>query len=117
MRKQIEKTLRQALLLNGSMSYALYEYELIEHIEYWKKGMVRDKDEFVFIVTENNGDVAMLLISKNNELFINEEARKKLQLLWNINGAYEKNIETLLPSFSKQLEKGEFPVNGVKFRK
>ena len=114
MKKQIEKNLRKALLLNGEMNYGLYEYELVEHLDFWEKGMYKDKDEFIFAVTENNGDVAMLLLTDKDELFINEKARAKLQSLWNINDAYRKNIELLIPSMVEQLDKGEIIINGVK---
>ncbi len=99
--------------MKGNMSYGLYEYELKENIDYWEEEMRRDKDEFVFVVTENNGDVAMLLITKTGELFINEKARDQLQLFWYLKGVYKKNIELLLPSMAKQLKNGELSVNGV----
>lgn len=114
MRKQIKTNLQKALLINGEMNYALYEYELEEHIGYWKKGLHRNKDEFLFVVTENNGDVAMLLITNKDELFINEKARHQLQLFWNLKGVYKKNIEYLLSSMAEQLENGILPVNGIK---
>ena len=44
------------------MAYGLYKFELQEHIDYWYQELLRDKDEFVFAVTENNSDVAMVLI-------------------------------------------------------
>ena len=117
MKKQIEKSLRNALLLDSEMSYGLYEVELEANIDFWKKGMYRDKDEFVFAVTENNGDVAMLLITDKDELFINELAREKLKLIWCEKGAYSKNIELLLPILVENLKKGEIVINGVKTSK
>jgi hypothetical protein len=57
-KKKIQTLLRKALLKNGLMEYALFEYELKEHINYWYKGLKADRDEFVFIVTENSGHVA-----------------------------------------------------------
>ena len=113
MSKRIKNILYKALLLNGKMEYALYEWELKEHIDYWKRGMKKDNEEFVFVVTEKNGDAAMLLITKNDELFINEKARKQLQLYWKSN--YEKNIKYLLPTMVKNLSNEILSVNGVKF--
>ena len=113
MSKRIKNILHKALLLNGKMEHALYEYELKEHLDYWKKGLVKDDDEFVFVVTENKGDVAMILITNKGKLFINEKARQQLQLYWK--GVYENNIEFLLPSMAKQLSDGILPVNGVKY--
>ena len=71
MKSRIQTRLRKALLAGADMSHALYKYELEEHIAYWKAGMIADRDEFLFVVTENRGDVAMLLMTNRNELFIN----------------------------------------------
>ena len=113
MESKIERELRKALLKNGEMSDELFEYELEEHIDYWKKSLKGDKDEFLFVVTENNGDVAMLLITNKNELFINEKARRKLQEFWK-EDVYNYNIEFLLPVMTEQLENDIISVNGVK---
>lgn len=113
MAKRIKNILYKALLLNGKMEKALYEWELEEHIEYWKRGMKKDNEEFVFVVTEKDGDVAMLLITKKNKLFINEKARAQLQLYWKSN--YEKNIEYLLSAMVKDLSNGILSVTGVRF--
>lgn len=43
--------------------------------------MASDKDDYIFTVTENRGHVAMLLIEKSGEVYINEKARKRLQIL------------------------------------
>lgn len=114
MKKVIQTRLRKALVANADMSHALYKYELEEHIAYWKAGMIRDKDEFLFVVTENRGDVAMLLMTNKDELFINELAREKLQQLWNNEGVYESNMKQFIPLMAEQLEAGELPVTGVK---
>ncbi len=114
MKSKIETALRKALLLNGEMSKGLFEYELEEHIDYWKKNMEKDKDEFLFVVTENNGDVAMLLMTNKNELLINEKAREKLHEFWDENSVYNYNIEFLLPVMNEQLKNDIISVNGLK---
>lgn len=114
MKSKIENELRKALLMSGKMSGGLFDYELEEHIDYWKKSLKKDKDAFLFVVTEKNGDVAMLLITNKNELFINEKARHKLQEFWNEKSVYESNIELLLPVMAEELESGSLSVNGVK---
>jgi hypothetical protein len=113
MKKKMESALRKALLKDGEMVYELYEWEMEEYLEYWRKGMHEDKDEFVFVLDERKGAVAMVLITKNDELFINEEARDKLKVLWE--GAYISNIEKLMPLFVDQLSKDILPVNGLKY--
>jgi len=114
MKRAIQNKLRKALLEDANMSYALYKYELAEHIDYWKAGMRQDRDEFLFVVTEHSGDVAMLLMTDKDELFINEMAREKLQMLWNNEGVYARNIRLLLPHMAAYLEAGDLWVNGVK---
>ena len=70
MSKRIENLLRKALIENEEMAEALYEHELVEHIDYWYKGLKRDKNEFVFAVTENTGHTAMVLITKKKKIWL-----------------------------------------------
>lgn len=110
--KKIEKLLIKALLNEGKMEYGLYEYELLEMIDDLKLSMKRDKDDYIFSVTENTGHIAMVLIDKSGEVYINERAREKLQRLWR--SAYQSNLKRLIPDFAQQLSKNELPINGVK---
>jgi predicted DNA binding protein len=110
--KKIEKLLDQALLHEGKMEQALYEHELKEVIDDLKLSMKKDKDDYIFTVTENCGDVAMLLVEKLGGVYINERARERLKTLWSV--AYESNMKKLIPDFVQQLHKGELPINGVK---
>lgn len=110
--KTIEKLLTQALLHNGKMEEALYHHELEEILGDLISSMNNDKDDYIFAVTENSGDIAMILIEKSKRVYINEDAKDKLKSLWPI--AYESNIKQLIPMFAKQLSEGEIPINGVK---
>jgi hypothetical protein len=109
---KITKLLKKALLENGGMAYALYEHELKEHIDYWYKGLKRDREDVVFVVTENTGDVAMVLITRDKTVYINEDARQELMKIWQAN--YAKNLEMLLPSMVKDLIDGFVAITGVK---
>jgi frataxin-like iron-binding protein CyaY len=109
--KTIETLLTQALLNNGKMELALYEHELEEHLDFLKTSLKQDKEDYIFTVTENTGHVAMVLIEKSGKIYINEQAREKLQSLWP--AAYESNIKGFIPSFAKQLAEGELPITGV----
>jgi hypothetical protein len=108
----IFQVLYKALLLDGPLFQSLYEHEMQEHIEYWTEGMKKDKDDFVFVVTENNGHAAMLVIAKNEELLINEPARTFIKKVWQ--EQYRKNMEILIPQMVADLSAGYFSVNGVK---
>ena len=74
--KKIEKLLNQFLLNEGKMEYALYEHELVEILDDLKLSMKKDKDDYIFTVTENRGHVAMLLVEKSGMIYINELARE-----------------------------------------
>jgi hypothetical protein len=110
--KQIAHLLRLALVEGGQLHRSLYEYELEEHIDYWYAGLKADKDEFVFVVTENTGHVAMALIMPDKTLYINEEARAKLMEFWP--QTYRTNLIRLIPKMAADLASGHIAVNGVK---
>jgi hypothetical protein len=109
---KITKLLKTALLENGDMAHALYDHELKEHIDYWYKGLKRDGGDVVFVVTENNGDVAMVLITRDKTIYINEDARQELMKIWQAN--YANNLEMLIPTMVKDLMDGFFAVTVVK---
>ena len=109
---QIAKRLEQALLNNGEMPYGLYEYELEELLDELTSSLTADHDDYIFAVTENSGHVAMVLIEQSGQVYINEQAREKLQTLWP--ATYTSNMRTLIPDFARQLHNGELPINGVK---
>lgn len=109
---RIRRALERTLLHHGAMAHALYVYELEELVEELTASMVHDHDAFLFAVTENNNDVAMVLIEPPNTVFINEHARMRLQELWV--HAYTQNMQRLIPPFTQQLARNEIPINGVK---
>jgi len=110
--KLLTQQLRKALLENGKMAQALYEYELEENLDYWYKGLIRDKEDFVFVVTENTGDVAMVLITPDKTVYINEDARAKLMEFWP--AVYAQNIERFIPAMVQTLLDGNFFETGCK---
>ena len=110
--RKIANTLRKALLEDGKMERALYEYELEEHLDYWYEGLKSDREQFVFAVTENSGDVAMVLITPDKTIYVNEEAREKLSQFWI--KAYKDNINQLLPMMAENLANDIISVTGVK---
>lgn len=112
-KKTIEKNLIKALLNNGEMAYALFQYELEEHIDEYLKSKQEDKDDYFFAVTEHTNDVAMLLIDENNKVHVNEKARILLKKLWP-KAAYSHNMQILIPQMADELSKGFLFVSGVK---
>lgn len=110
--KQIAMLLYKALLKNGKMAQSLYKYELEEHIDYWYEGLIADRDDFVFAVTENSGHVAMVMIMADKTVLVNEAARAKLSEFWQTN--YSTNMERLIPIMAKELADDTLYVTGVK---
>ena len=110
--RTIRQRLEQALLQDGPMRHELYAFELEGLLDHLKASMAQDRDEYIFAVTENNGDVAMVLVEQSGDVHINEQARIKLQALWP--AAYARNMQRLIPAFARQLHAGEIPINGVK---
>jgi hypothetical protein len=107
----IEKQLTEALLQDGNMAYALYEYDMEEYVDDWHQSLLEDKYEFLFAVNENSDDVAMVLILPDKSVYINEKAREKLQAIWR--QAYEGNIKHLIPIMATELANDSIAVNGV----
>ena len=110
--KRIKKLLEDALIHDGKMEHALYEFELKSLLDEFRSSMAEDNDDYFFAITENRGHVAMVLIEKTGETHINESARDRLKELWLKN--YTGNIKKTIPDFAKQLNDGEIPVTGVK---
>ncbi len=115
-KKAIEKNLVNALLNNGAMVYTLFEYELEEHIDEYLKSKQEDGDDYIFAVTEHKNEVAMLLIDKDNNVHVNEEARALLKVFWP-KSAYKHNMQILIPQMVDELNKGYLFVTGVKVQK
>jgi hypothetical protein len=111
-KKAIEKNLRKALLDDGPLARALFEYELEEHVDEYARSKQTDGDEYFFAVTEHSNDVAMLLIDKGDQLHVNEDARALLKKLWR--AAYRRNLEVLIPQMVEELNAGYLFTAGVK---
>jgi hypothetical protein len=111
-KKTIEKNLRRALIANGPLAKALFEYELEEHIAEYTQSKREDGDKYFFAVTENTNDVAMLLIDEHDNVHINEDARTLLRRLWR--GAYTHNMQVLIPQMAEELDAGYLFIAGVK---
>jgi hypothetical protein len=110
--KKIAKSLEDALLHDGKMAQALYEFEFEDELDDLKASLAEDDDDYLFSITENNGDIAMVLIEKAGDVLINEQAREKLKEYWQDN--YNKNIQLIIPDLAEQLEADELPITGVK---
>ncbi len=107
----IEKNLIKALIQNGKMAQALYEWEIEEHLDYYQKSLKKDNDNLLLVVTEHTDHVAMLLIERSGEIHINEAARDRLKVLWK-DDVYLYNMKILIPEFAQTLSEGNLAVIG-----
>ncbi|QFY44193.1 hypothetical protein F6R98_17405 [Candidatus Methylospira mobilis] len=110
--KEISKSLENSLIHDNGFQYELYKYELEELTEEFKASLRDDNDDYIFAVSANDHEVAMVLIGKSMDMYINDSAKNKLQELWNRN--YIKNTTKLIPVFAKLLHNNEIAVTGVK---
>jgi hypothetical protein len=108
-----EKHLVKALLKDGGMSMSLYEEELRKGVEDFLKSKQEDGDDYFFVITEESGHVAMLLIDSEDKVHANEEARAMLKKFWP-KSAYEEHIQDLLPQMVDELINGYYFVTGVR---
>jgi hypothetical protein len=111
-----KKYLVRALLNDGAMSKALFEQELEDQIDEFLKSKQEDQDDYFFAITERDNHVAMLLIDREDNVHVNEEARAKLKTFWQ-NSVYENNMEMLIPQMVDELNEGYYFVTGVKVQK
>lgn len=111
-----EKYLIRALLEDGAMSKALFEEDLQDETDEFLKSKQEDQDEFFFAITEQDNQVAMLLIDKSDRVHVNEEARAVLKTYWQ-KLVYEHNMLILIPQMVDELNEGYYFVTGVKTQK
>ena len=112
-KKAIEKNLKTALLDDGPLALALFEFELQEHLAEYIQSKHDDGDAYFFAITEHTNDVAMLLIDDKDAVHINEGARSKLKALWRT--SYAGNMRKLIPTIARQLDSGHLSATGIKF--
>jgi hypothetical protein len=110
-KKIITKNLEKALLQDGKLEIELYKWELEENVQFYGKSKQQDQDQYLLAITENNNDVAMLIIDEQDNLLINEAARDKLKQLWQNN--YEQNLKKLIPKIAQDLSDGYIFYSGI----
>lgn len=113
--KKISERLRETLLYDKAMDPGLYEYELEEQVPDLIQSLKSDNNDFLFIVTENSGHIAMVLIDKDEKVYINELALDYIKNAWP--NTYRSNLKGLIPDFARQLNAGVFPINGITIEK
>ncbi|WP_181016274.1 hypothetical protein [Pseudanabaena sp. BC1403] len=97
------------------MSQALYEDKLAEHIDEWYEELTAESGDCAFVITVRDGDVAMTMIDKDKNIYVNKEARDQLSKLWAKN--YVKNAKLLLPRMADHINEYGLAITGITVQK
>jgi hypothetical protein len=109
--REISKALRKALLKDESMSQALYEDRLVEHIDEWYEGLKDDRENLAIVLTVRDEEVAMVMIDQDKNILVNEEAKDKLSKMWTKN--FPKNMQFLIPGMADHINEAVFSITGI----
>lgn len=110
--REISSALRKALLKGeNNMSLALYQDKMVKHIDEWYEGLKTDRENYAIVLTERAGELAMAIIDKDKNIYVNEEAKDKLSKIWTKN--YTKNIKFLIPMMADHINEAVFSITGV----
>ena len=109
--KNLEILLQRVLFNNWGMEYELYKYELEGQLEELADHLVEVEGDYLFMLTENNGYMAMVLLENTGAVHINEKARDRLRALWP--KTYTTNLQQVIPFFAKQLHAGGRPLFSI----
>lgn len=90
----------------------MFEYKLEENLDFYVSSRIRDQDKYFLAITENNNDVAMILVNEQNQVLVNKLARNELQNYWG--KSYEDNINKLIPQIAKALDQDLIYLTGLK---
>ena len=100
--------LTNTLLHDGPMSLLRYQDELEDQVAELQDIMHQNNNDLLMALTENSGDVAMLLLLKDNSVYCNEDARDTLRTLWK--DSYDYNILLIIPGMVEDLCDDSFPI-------
>jgi hypothetical protein len=110
--REISSALRKALLKGeNNMSLALYQDKMVKHLDEWYEGLKDDREDLLFVITEMAGEIAMVVIDKNRNIYVNEESKEYLSKIWTKN--YTKNIKFLIPMMADHINEAVFSITGV----
>ncbi|MGJ0486268.1 MAG: hypothetical protein ACR65R_17290 [Methylomicrobium sp.] len=108
--KSVQNLLESALIGDQAMSDALLSENLIEHKDEFSKSLEEDNEDVIFAIDQHENSIAMLLIEKNGDFYVNTDAKDRLKFYWQYN--YENNLKKFIPFMANQLKAGKFAVLG-----
>jgi len=113
--REISNALRKVLLQGEKMELSLYESKLEANIDEWYNELKSERGDYVFIITESSGDVAMAMIDKDKNVYINEAANEQLSKIWMKN--YVKNLKLFLPKLAESIDEYGIAITGITIQK
>lgn len=112
-KKQIAADLHAALAGQATLSIDLYVEVLADYEDELKASLDQDADDALLCMLADEGDVAMLLIDWDGSIYRNENALRKLRLMWQ--HSFDINMRTLVPILSDHISTGNLGVAGIKW--
>jgi len=112
-KKKIAADLQSALSGQHPLSIDLYVEVLADYEDELKASLDKDADDALLCVLADDGDVAMMVIDWDGSIYRNENALKKLQVMWQ--DSFEANVQTLVPIFSAHISQKNLGVAGIKW--
>ena len=111
--QNIRADLLSALVGTKPLSTELYTDALADHEVDLAVSLDRDADDALLCMLADDGDVAMMVIDWDGSIYRNENALKKLRVIWQ--HSFDANVQTLLPMFSAHISQKNLAVAGIKW--
>lgn len=112
-KKKIATDLLAALSGQRPLSIDLYVEVLAGHEGELRASMVEDGDDVLLCMLADEGNVAMMIIESDGSIYRNENALKKLNVMWR--HSFDANVQTLVPIFSSHISQRNLGVAGIQW--
>ena len=112
-KKKIAADLQSALSGQSPLSIDLYVEVLADYEDELKASLDKDADDALLCMLSDDGDVAMMVIEWDGSIYRNENALKKLQVMWR--HSFDTNVQTLVPILSDHISQKNLGVAGIKW--
>ena len=112
-KRKMASDLQTALSGHKPLSIDLYVEVLAGYEDELKASLDKDADYALLCMLADDGDVAMMVIDWDGSIYRNENALKKLRVIWQ--HSFDANVQTLLPMFSAHISQKNLAVAGIKW--
>jgi hypothetical protein len=112
-KQKIAIDLRAALSGRKPLSIELYFDLLLDYEDELKASLDKDADDALLCMLADGGDVAMMVIDWDGNIYRNEDALKNLRDMWP--DSFDTNVQTLVPILSSHISQKNLGVAGFKW--